>query len=146
MAHKVFIIDTNVVVAGLLTSQLKSPTAWVLDSMLAGELIYLLSPELLREYHAVMHRPKLVALHKRTEAEIEQVLTEITANAIWREKLDRSQSVSPDLGDQHLWDLLACEANSVLLTGDKPLLQQPPSGRSVISPATLLAWRDASRR
>ena len=39
---RMVIVDTNVVVAGLLTSQIDSPTAQLLDAMLDGRLIFLL--------------------------------------------------------------------------------------------------------
>jgi putative PIN family toxin of toxin-antitoxin system len=138
MINKVFIIDTNVVVAGLLTPQADSPTAHILDGMLNGGLIYLLSPDLLSEYRAVLLRPKLRALHRLNEAEIDQLLIEIAANAIWCEPVATHTPNSPDPGDQHLWDLLASEQAAVLISGDQLLLQHPHPGRSVISPSTFI--------
>lgn len=41
----VSIIDTNIVVAGLITGDTSSPPARILDAMLIGELIYLMSAE-----------------------------------------------------------------------------------------------------
>lgn len=77
---RVFIVDTNVVAAGLITNLPDSPVAKVPDGMLNGRLVYLLSPDLLDEYRQVLLRPKLVRFHGLTEQEIEQILTEITAN------------------------------------------------------------------
>lgn len=140
MTVKLFIIDTNIVVAGLLTARGDSPTAQILDGMLNGKLLYLLSPELLSEYRSVLLRPKLCALHKLTETAIDQLLTEITANAIWHEPEPPHPHDSPDPGDQHLWNLLASEQCAALVTGDQWLLQHPRPGSSVISPATLIQW------
>ncbi len=42
MNSRVFIVDTNVVAAGLITHRPDSPTARILDAMLTGGLIYLL--------------------------------------------------------------------------------------------------------
>ncbi|MBE0511387.1 MAG: putative toxin-antitoxin system toxin component, PIN family [Gammaproteobacteria bacterium] len=142
MSAKVFIIDTNVLIAGLLSTQENSPTSRILDGMLNGTLIYLLSPDLLREYRAVLLRPKLRALHKLTESEIDQVLTEITANAIWHEPKVQHQQGAPDPGDQHLWNLLASERHAVLVTGDQLLIQHPHPGSSVISPASFIQWEE----
>ena len=50
MNTRVFIVDTNVVAAGLITDLPDSPVAKVLDCMLNGRLVYLLSPDLLNEY------------------------------------------------------------------------------------------------
>lgn len=64
VTSRLFIVDTNVLVAGLITSQPSSPTAQVLDAMLDGRLFYLLSPALLREYRQVLLRPQLMRLHR----------------------------------------------------------------------------------
>jgi putative PIN family toxin of toxin-antitoxin system len=135
---RVFIIDTNVLVAGLISSQEESPTVRIVDTMLGGSLIYLLSPELLREYRAVLLRPGICCLHGLNEQEIDVFLTEITANAIWHETPVRSDDDAPDSGDQHLWDLLASESKAVLVTGDRLLLENPPPLKSVISPVTCI--------
>lgn len=132
----VFIVDTNVVVAALITSQVESPTARLLDAMVNGRLIYLLSPALLGEYRAVLLRPRLIRAHGLTEAEIDTLLTDLAANAIWREPPANAEHQAPDLNDAHLWALLACESAAVLVTGDQLLLDNPRPGRSAISPAT----------
>lgn len=136
MKGRIFIIDTNVLVAGLITAESNSPTAGVLDAMLTGSLLYLLSPDLLREYRDVLLRPKLSRLHGLTESEIEHFLTEITANAIWREPAPDTEHPTPDPNDAHLWSLLASEPTAVLITGDLLLIENPRPARSVISPAT----------
>jgi putative PIN family toxin of toxin-antitoxin system len=128
----VLVVDTNVVAAGLITSQPDSPTAHILDAMLAGRLVYLLSPSLLTEYREVLLRPKLAALHGLTVEEVDHVLAELVANAVWREP--PAADPAPDRGDDHLWALLAAEPGSVLVTGDALLLEHPPAGASVISP------------
>lgn len=139
MNSPVFIIDTNVVVAGLITSRKNSPTSQILDGMINGRLIFLLSPALLDEYRQVFLRPKLVRLHGLTEPEIGQILAEITANAIWRDSPADKEHISPNLQDSHLWALLASEPATVLLTGDHLLIEKPRPRRSVISPAAWLA-------
>jgi hypothetical protein len=82
MSPPVFVVDTNAVVAGLVTGSSRSPVALVLDAMLSGTLVFLLSPALLDEYRSVLSRPKLVKLHGLTEAQMDQLLVELTANAI----------------------------------------------------------------
>ena len=136
MSPHVFVVDTNVVVAGLVTGSSRSPVALVLDAMLSGALVFLLSPALLDEYRSVLSRPKLLKLHGLTEAEIDQVLIELTANAIWREP--KPGSPAPDRGDDHLWALLSAYSGSILVTGDRLLLENPPKQSSVISPSTWL--------
>lgn len=130
-----FVVDTNVVVAGLVTGSSRSPVALVVDAMLSGTLVFLLSPALLDEYRSVLSRPKLVKLHGLTETQLDPLFAELTANAIWREP--KPGSPAPDRGDDHLWALLSAYSGSILITGDRLLLENPPKQRSVISPG---AW------
>ncbi len=133
---RVYIVDTNVLIAGLLSSQVESPTVKIVDAMLSGQLIYLLSPELLKEYRTVLLRPKLLRLHGLHEQQIDDLLTEMTANAIWHEVPAVAKESAPDPGDRHLWDLLATEPAAILVTGDRLLFDNPPQQRSIISPAS----------
>lgn len=135
MIRRIFIIDTNVLVAGLITSDPTSPTVNILDTMLDGSLPFLLSPALLTEYRTVLLRPKLLRIHGLTESQIDTLLTEITANAIWREPPHDAAHSAPDSNDEHLWALLASEPSSVLVTGDRLLLENPRPGSSVVTPA-----------
>ena len=135
MRPPVFVIDTNVVIAGLVTGSSRSPLALVVDAMLSGTLVFLLSPALLDEYRSVLSRPKLVKLHGLTETPLDPLFAELTANAIWREP--KPGSPAPDRGDDHLWALLSAYSGSILITGDRLLLENPPKQSSVISPS---AW------
>lgn len=132
MTRQVFVVDTNVVVSGLLTADDGSPPARILNAMQTAKLLYLLSPDLLAEYRAVFTRPKLVNLHGLSANEIDTILTDMTANAIWREP--NMAEPAPDPGDDHLWALLAAYPGSILVTGDQLLLENPPALSSVISP------------
>ncbi len=132
-----YIVDTNIVVAALITNDAQSPVARILDGMLDGSIIYLLSPDLLFEYRTVLNRPRLKKLHTLLVSEIDTLLTELTANAVWREppiKVD-----APDPGDNHLWSLLAYQPEATLITGDKLLLPNPPAFAEVLTAAEVLA-------
>jgi putative PIN family toxin of toxin-antitoxin system len=137
---RIFVIDTNVLVAGLISGQGDSPTVQIVDAMLDGRLIYLLSPVLLQEYRGVLLRPKLLRLHGLDEGQIDHLLTEITANAIWRETISEGAESAPDPGDDHLWKLLATEPSAVLVTGDRLLCENPPTHSSVIYPASCIQF------
>ncbi|MDE0508520.1 MAG: putative toxin-antitoxin system toxin component, PIN family [Gammaproteobacteria bacterium] len=126
------VIDTNIVVSGLIAADAGSPIAKILDGMLKGEIPYLMSEELLIQYAKVLRRPKLANLHRLTEQEIDTLLAEIVANAMWREPAPAEEA--PDSDDSHLWRLLASEYGSILVTGDKLLLSNPPASHSVVSP------------
>ena len=132
MASKVFIIDTNVVVSSVIAADSDSPPARILDAMLGGDIPYLMSDALLHEYSSVLRRPRLTRRHERTDDEIDQLLGDLAANAMWLEPSDSDDA--PDPGDVHLWALLASHPQSQLVTGDRLLLGNPPSEFSVTSP------------
>lgn len=136
---RLFIIDTNVLVAGLLTRQPDSATATLLDAMLNGNLFFMLSAELLAEYRAVLLRPKIRRLHGLSEPEVDGLLTELAANALVRNPPADTAYPSPDPNDAHLWALLAADPDAVLVTGDKLLLEKPRPGSVILSPAEALS-------
>jgi putative PIN family toxin of toxin-antitoxin system len=131
MQPLVSIIDTNIVIAGLITSDTGSPPAQILDAMLNGGILYLMSEDLLKEYASVLRRPRLVRLHSLSDVEIDALLTELVANAIWHEPA--AQSNAPDPGDNHLWALLNSSPECLLVTGDLLLIDKPPRSGAVIS-------------
>lgn len=136
-----FIIDTNVVVAGLLTAHADSPVARILDGMLSATFAFVVSETLVAEYRAVLLRPKLCKLHGLSEAEVDAVLTDLVRHAIVlaSETTQSVTSLAPDPGDQLLWDLLALRPDLVLVTGDKLLLQDIAMQPRVISPQGFIA-------
>lgn len=52
------VVDTNVLVSAFLTKNPLSPTARIYRSILAGEVIPLISDEIIDEYKDVLHRAK----------------------------------------------------------------------------------------
>ena len=131
---RLWIVDTNVVVSGLISSDPGSPTAKILSDMLSGDMIFVLSPALLAEYRAVLLRPAISKRHGLTEPEIDQILIELTANAKWSEPVDDPAHSPPDDGDTHLWALLSTHPEALLLTGDRLLVENPRPGSQVMMP------------
>ena len=136
-----FIIDTNIVVAGLITANANSPVARILERMLGAALAYVLSPALLAEYRAVLMRPRLVKQHGLGAEQIDTLLTELARHAIVltppANQTNQSVAVAPDPGDQFLWDLLALRTDLFLVTGDKRLLEDAAMQPRVITPLEL---------
>ena len=130
------VVDTNVLVSGLLSREPDSPLSAVLDGMLSGSLLFLLSPQLLAKYRAVLLRPRVQKSHGLSAREVDAILTEIAANGIWREPDEPAPA--PDPGDDHLWRILSAVPGSILITGDRLLLQNPPQNASVLSPRSYL--------
>ena len=132
MKYSAAVIDTNVVVAGLLTGSVDSPTARILDGMCKGAFPFLLSTALLAEYREVLLRAKIRALHRLSGRDVDVLLTALAANAIVREPAPRTGA--PDANDSHVWSLVQSEANCILVTGDHALIESPPPQSSVLPP------------
>jgi putative PIN family toxin of toxin-antitoxin system len=133
VSRSAVIVDTNVVVAGLLTANETSPVARILDGMLAAAFPFVVSETLLAEYHEVLVRPRVRALHGLTVGEIETILTGLAQHAIVL--IPVAARPAPDRGDQLLWDLLAARTDLVLVTGDKRLIKDEGMRGRVVSPA-----------
>ena len=132
MSSRVTVVDTNVVVAGLSTSDQASPVTRILDGMLAAAFPFAVSAALLAEYRDVLLRRNVRKAHGLSVTEVEGVLVAVARHAIVLTPTAAQRA--PDLGDQFLWDLLAARADLVLVTGDAALLRDSAMRGRVISP------------
>lgn len=127
------IVDTNVVVAGLLAARPDSPVARVLDGMLDGAWPFVVSDVLLAEYREVLLRPKLRKRHGLGAEDIDMILLELARHAIILHPAP-GNPVAPDPGDQHLWDLLHARIDLLLVTGDLRLLAATDFASRILLP------------
>lgn len=134
-----FVVDTNVVVAGLLTSEPAAPTARLLDAMLAGRLPFVLSLELLAEYRQVLLRPRIATRHVLASAEVDEILIDLAANGRIVEPAPLARTTFPR-GDAHLESLLAAAPDTLLVTGDERT--RAAAGARAVTPAA--AWQRVS--
>ena len=132
-----YVVDTNVIVSALITAEPESPPNIILREMLAGDLRFLMSVDLLAEYRGVMLRPKIARYHGLSVDEVDTLLAELAANGTARE-LGETPS-SPDPGDAHLLALLACDSRAVLVTGDQALMRKLTPGYRAITPRECIA-------
>lgn len=137
MTPPVAVIDTNVVVSGLIVGEHGSPPAVILDAMLGARFTYLLSLELLAEYREVLVRAAIRRRHGLTDAGVDVVLTELALNGTLRDPRSSAEAL-PDAEDRHLWALLEDEGAAVLLTGDDALRKRAPEPARVLSPRQFL--------
>ena len=138
MTPPVAVIDTNVIVSGLITGERESPTAVTLDAMLGGRFTYLLSLDLLAEYRLVLLRPAIRRRHGLTEAHVETILTELALNGTVHEPASSGEALA-DAGDRHLWALLEDTTTAVLVTGDDVLRSRAPDPARIMSPRQFIA-------
>ena len=139
-----FVIDTNVVVAGLINARKDSPVARILDGMLNAQFNFVASEALLAEYRAVLLRPPIRKLHGLSETNVDTLLVDIVLCAIMVNPVTNiALRKAPDPGDQFLWDLLGARADLVLVTGDKLLLQDSAMQPNVIAPQSFITYLDS---
>jgi len=138
MTARLAVIDTNVVVSGLLTANADAPTARILDAMVAGTIRFVLSADLLAEYRQVLLRPRIRRLHGLSEGEIDEVLTEIVQAALVLEPMGGTGSRSRS-GDAHVRALVVARPDLVLVTGDRVLTRSLAPHVAVLSPAEFAA-------
>jgi putative PIN family toxin of toxin-antitoxin system len=127
------VIDTNVIVSGLIGGERQSPTAVILDAMLHGRFTYLISLDLLAEYREVLLRSAIRRRHGLTDAEVEVLLTELALNGTLHDPAP-TLIAPPDPDDRHLWALLEDAPSVVLVTGDDALRRRSPEPTRVLSP------------
>ncbi len=130
------IVDTNVVVAGLLTARPDSPVARVLDGMLAAAFPFAISEALLAEYGSVLRRPALRKAHGLTSDELDVIVLDLAQHAIVIAPVPAPPA--PDPGDQHLWELLVAREDLLLVTGEKKLQRDRAMGPRILSPAAFV--------
>lgn len=131
------IVDTNVLVAGLLTRDVTAPTAVILDGMIRARFEFAVSEALATEYRSVLLYPRIAERHRLTERELDGLLVDLLDNALVREGNDKTYNV-PDPEDLFLFQLLATLPEGVLVTGDKALLERGPQWAKTVSPKAFL--------
>lgn len=125
--------DCNVLVSAVLSRRADSPPAEILQLALNGDVEYLLSPDVLAEYRAVLSRPRLSRRHGKEAADLAVLVAELIAEGEVLFPHDQPEE-GPDPGDAHLWRLLRMRSDAVLVTGDQALLQSAPTWARVMSP------------
>lgn len=134
---RIAVVDTNVVVAGIITGHAGSPVAHIVDAMLAARFSFAVSEALLAEYRDVLARPAIFKRSRLTPGEIEQVTVEIAHHAIVL--VPAGGPPAPDSGDQFLFDLLAARDDLVLVTGNAALVRDRSLTGRVLAPRDFAA-------
>jgi predicted nucleic acid-binding protein len=148
----VALVDTNVVVSGVLSGDGESATGGILDAMLAGTLRFVLSEALLAEYRRVLLRPSIGERHGLTEREVDAILEDLVVNSGFRESPPLGEVATVDQGgsapvmggalvpgDEHVLALLAVSPEAVLVTGDRRLREAVAPWREALTPAEFIA-------
>lgn len=127
------IVDTNVLVAGLASRNMVSPTRRLLSAIREGMHVAVLSPALVAEYRDVLNRPQVVRWHGLQPPLPDRLVTEMLRFALAVDP-PPAVAVAPDPGDSHLWARLNAVADVVLVTGDKALLTSEHFPGRIVAP------------
>lgn len=134
---RLFVVDTNVIVSGVLSYGRPSATALVLAAMLDGRVSFFITADLLAEYRLVLLRPIVAERHAWASADVDGLLAELTMAAYLRQPPDNDAPDSPP-GDEHMIRLLAHEPRAALVSGDGRLLEAVRGWREALTPAELV--------
>jgi predicted nucleic acid-binding protein len=132
------VIDTNVLVAGILTGEKEAPTARIVRGMLRRTFHFLLSEELLTEYRRVLLRPAVCRRHGLSESEIDVILGRVARHGIVRE-CAAPPVRGPHESDAHLFALAAMHPGARVVTGDRTLLEDRSTRPWTLTPAEFAA-------
>jgi putative PIN family toxin of toxin-antitoxin system len=131
------VLDTNVVVSGLLQS--KGNPAHVLTLALAGAVKVCHDQRILAEYAEVLRRPRFKFDPKRVRA----VLTKLETDGVAIDASDQTDLNLPDGDDEPFLAVALASSSDFLVTGN--LSDYPPDKRrgcAIVSPAEFMQhWR-----
>jgi len=130
------VLDTNVVVSGLINSQ--GTPAQVLAMVLAGAVQICHDDQILAEYAEVLARPRF----KFDAKQVREVLTKIETDGLPVDATDHPDLNLPDADDESFLAVALAASADFLVTGN--LSDYPPDKRRgcrVVSPAAFMsAW------
>ena len=131
MKKRIFaVVDTNVVVSGMITSNSASPTAKVLDCLSEKHITPLYCDEILQEYGNVLGREKF---HLPKE-KIEQFLKMMKSDGVASNRVP-SNEVFPDPKDVVFYEVALSKEDSFLVTGN---IKHFPKVDLVVTPAEMM--------
>jgi putative PIN family toxin of toxin-antitoxin system len=132
------VIDTNVLVAGLLWH---GPPHALLVHLRAGTVSLVSSPALLAELASVIGRTKFDVILKRTNTSRERSLAEVRRMAEVIEPPALPQPVCRDPDDDEVLALAIAAKVELIVTGDKDLLSMKGfAGIPILAPAEAVSF------
>ena len=124
------VIDTNVLVSGMISNNPSYPTVGVLKCVDNKTIVPLFCDEILHEYDIVLHRKKF----NLPEDEINAVLDEIVALGLSSSRITSNEQF-PDPKDVVFYEIALSKENSYLITGN---IKHFPKVDFVVTPAEIM--------
>lgn len=113
------VVDANVVVSAYLAPS--GPPATVLRSWEREEFELLVSEPILAEYHRVLRRPRIVARHGLSDAEIAAIVGNIRTLATMVQVTSQLNVIQADPTDNKLLECAVDGSAEIIVSGDKHL-------------------------
>ena len=130
------VIDTNVIVSALLSSEGNSNPTVVLRETLRGRITPLYNEEILDEYREVLSRDKF-NLQKQN---VDTVINHVKRSGLKLERTKALNEVFPDPKDIVFYEVTLSKDDAYLVTGNIKHFQQKPF---VVTPAEMVAILNA---
>lgn len=131
MKNKIYaVIDTNVLVSALLSSEKQSNPFQVLEAIIDDKIVPLFCDEILAEYRSVLSRKKFPF----TKELIENVLDLFANNGLNLKRVSSDDYVIPDPKDIVFLEISLAKDESYLVTGN---IKHFPKIDKVITPAEM---------
>ena len=132
MKNHIVVIDTNVLVSGLLGRNPSSPTVGILNHLLTSREVItpLYCEEIFQEYENVLHREKF----NFDRNEVEEVLKRIKDIGISSQRI-LSKTNFPDPKDVVFYEVALSKEDSFLVTGN---IKHFPKVDFVVTPAEMM--------
>ena len=124
------VIDTNVFVSALFTSNIEAATVKVLNAMLQGKIVPLYNEEIFDEYIDVLNRAKF----HFSPSTVNQYLKIIREIGVAAERI-QSGEIFPDLDDAVFYEVALSKGDAYLVTGNTKHFPKSPI---VVTPAEML--------
>lgn len=124
------VIDTNVLVSALYTSNHEASTVKVVRHIFTGDVIPLFNDEIIAEYYDVLLRPKFHFAKEKVETIVRFILN----NGIDAERVTYTNAL-PDEDDRVFYEVSLTDDDCFLVTGNLKHFPQTPR---VLTPAQFL--------
>lgn len=125
------VLDTNVLVSALYTSNSESPTVKVLELVFCGELNLLCNEEIITEYEEVLRRPKF----NFPDSLVSSFIDSIRKISIMTEQKPCNE-VFNDPDDRVFYEIALSKENTYLTTGN---IKHFPKSPIVVTPSEFLS-------
>lgn len=124
------VIDTNILVSGLLARNPSSAVVKVFEAVMKGRITPVICDEILSEYSEVLNRSKF----RLPSDLVASILKYIKQNSIHSERIHTNE-ILPDPKDVVFYEVAISKEDSYLVTGN---IKHFPSKPFVVTPAEML--------